>query len=182
MARASMAALITQVRLLIGDPAGASATFSDDELQTFLDNNAADVFYEPLTPEPSIAAGGVTQYLTWRASMGWWEASEVLTDSSYNTLTEATSDRQRGRWTFATHQVAVLIRGARYDIYLAGAEAVDVWLAKVKLAYDFSADGGDYKRSQQVKALQELGASLRAKAGGGGGVLTAQLVRDDVAA
>jgi hypothetical protein len=32
-----------------------------------------------------------------------------------------------------------------------------------------------------VKALQELGASLRAKAGGGG-VLTAQLVRDDIVA
>jgi hypothetical protein len=181
MARASMAALITQVRLLVGDPAGASATFSDDELQTFLDNNAADVFYEPLTPEPSIAAGGVTQYLTWRASVGWWEASEVLTDGSYNVLAAATADRQRGRWTFDASQSAVLIRGARYDVYLAGAEAVDVWLAKVKLAYDFSADGGDYKRSQQVKALQELGASLRAKAGGGG-VLTAQLVRDDIVA
>lgn len=181
MARASMAALITQVRLLIGDPAGASATFSDDELQSFLDNNAADVFYEPLTPEPSIAAGGATQYLTWRAGAPWWEASEVLTDGSYNVLTVATADRQRGRWTFGESQSAVLIRGARYDVYLAGAEAVDVWLAKVKLAYDFSADGGDYKRSQQVKTLQELGASLRAKAGGGG-ALVAQLVRDDIVA
>lgn len=179
MARASMAALIAQVRLLVSDPAGASAVFSDDELQTFLDNNAADVFYEPLTAEPTIAPGGSAQYLTWRAAAGWWEASEVLTDGSYNVLTAATADRQRGRWTFGESQSDVLIRGARYDVYLAAAEVVDAWLAKVKLAYDFSADNGDYKRSQQVKALSELGASLRAKAGGGG-VLTAQMMRSDI--
>jgi hypothetical protein len=181
VARASMAALLTQMRLLIADPAGASATFSDDELQSFLDNNATDVWYEPLQPEPTIAPGGATAYLTWRASAGWWEASEVLTDSSYNVLTVATADRQRGRWTFATHQAAVLLRGARYDIYLAAAEAVDAWSAKLKLAYDFSADGGDYKRSQQVKALQELATTLRSKAGSGG-VMTASMVRTDIVA
>lgn len=173
-----MAALITQVRLLVSDPAGASATFSDDELQTFLDNNATDVFYEPLTPEPTIAAGGVTEYLTWRAGLGWWEASETLTDGSYNGLTAATADRQRGRWTFGEHQSAVLLRGACYDVYLAAAEVIDAWIAKLKLAFDFAADGGDYKRSQQVKALQELGKSLRAKAGGGGAIV-AQMVRSD---
>jgi len=180
MARASMAALITQVRLLVADPVGASAVFSDDELQTFLDNNATDVFYEPLTPEPLIQSGGATEYLTWRASVGWWEASETLTDSGYNELTATTADRQRGRWTFEEHQNAVLVRGARYDVHLAAAEVVDAWIAKVKLSYDFSADGGDYKRSQQIQMLQELGRTLRAKAGGGGAIM-AQMVRDDIA-
>lgn len=178
MTRSSMAALITQVRLLVGDPAGASAVFSDDELQTFLDNNATEAFYELLEAEPTIAAGGATTYLTWRHAAGWWEADEVLTDSSYNELTAASADRQRGRWTFAASQSAVLIAGTHYDVYLAAAEAVDAWLAKVKLAYDFSADGGDFKRSQQAKALQELGAALRQRAGNGG-VLSATMTRWD---
>jgi hypothetical protein len=181
MARAAMATLISQVRLLIGDPAGAAATFNDDELLTFLDNNAYDEFYAPLSPVPTIQPGGATAYLTWVASAGWWEASEVLTDSSYNVLTASSADRQRGRWTFAAHQNVVLLRGARYDIYLAAAEAVDVWVAKLKLAYDFSADGGDYKRSQQVKALADLAGTLRNRAGAGG-VMTASMVRTDVVA
>lgn len=174
-----MAALISQVRLLIADPTGASATFSDDELQAFLDNNAVDVFYEPLTPEPTIAPGGATTYLTWRSHWGWWEASETLVDGSYNTLTAASADRQRGRWTFAAHQPTVLIRGARYDVYLAAYEAVQAWKAKLKLSYDFSADGGDYKRSQMLAALDALGESLRTQAGDGG-VVSARMERWDV--
>ena len=179
MARASLSALLTQVRLPIGDPAGASAVFSDDELQLFLDNHATDVFYAPLTPEPSIAAGGVTSYLTWRADVQWWEAVETLTDSDYAALTAVTSDRQRGRWTFAASQNAVMVTGTWFDVYLAAADAVDAWLAKVKLSYDFSADGGDFKRSQLVKSLQELATRLRSQ-GGGGGVITATMYRGDV--
>jgi hypothetical protein len=176
--RTSMADLITQVRFLIGDPSGATAVFTDTELQTCLDNNAVDVLYEPLRPIPTIAAGGATTYLTWDASAGWWESSEVLTDGSYNVLTATTSDRQRGRWTFAATQSAVLLKGARYDVYLAAAEVVDVWIAKVKLEFDFTADGASFQRSQKIKALVDLGQSLRSRAGSGG-VLTAQMVRWD---
>ena len=37
MARVAMSALISHIRLLISDPAGATETFSDDELVTFAD-------------------------------------------------------------------------------------------------------------------------------------------------
>lgn len=178
MARASMTALISQVRLLIADPTGAAQTFSDDELQAFLDNNAVDVFYEALTPEPTIAPGGATSYLIWRSVHGWWEASETLVDSGYTPITAASADRQRGRWMFAEHQSAVLIRGARYDVHMAAFEAVQAWKAKLKLSYDFSADGGDYKRSQMLAALDALGESLRTQAGDGG-VLSARMERWD---
>lgn len=178
MARTSMTALIGQVRLLIADPAGDLPTFTDDELQTFLDNNAVDVFYEPLTPEPTVMPGGATQYLVWRAASGWWEANETLTDGSYNELTPTSADRQRGRWTFAEHQAGVSIRGARYDVYMAAYEAVQAWKAKLKLSYDFSADGGSYQRSQMVATLDALAASLRMMAGDGG-VLAARMERWD---
>ncbi|MFZ1769136.1 MAG: hypothetical protein WAU00_08065 [Caldilinea sp.] len=170
-----MTSLIAQVRLLIGDPASGAPVFSDDQLQLFLDNQATSVLYERLTPEPTVQPGGATEYLTWRASGGWWEASEALTDSGYNVLTPATVNQQIGRWTFDEHQSAVLLRGTRYDVHLAAAEAVDAWMAIVAREFYFRADGADFKRSQQMKNLAELARSLRSKAGGGG-VLTAQML------
>ncbi len=179
MPRPSMAALIAQVRLLIADPAGDSATFTDDELQAFLDNNAVDVFYEPLTPVPTVEPGGATQHLVWHAAAGWWEANEALVDDGYYPLTPTGADRQRGRWTFATSQNGVRIRGVRYDVYMAAYEAVQAWKAKLKLSYDFSADGGNYRRSQMLAALDELATSLRSMAGDGG-ALAVKMERWDV--
>lgn len=177
--RSSMNALVTQVRLLIGDPSGVAPVFTDDDLLMLLDNNSTDVLYEPLEPVPTIQPGGATEYLMWRASSGWWEASEQLCDSGYNLLTPASVNRQKGVWTFAEHQAAVLIRGTRFDVYAAAADAADVWLAQVKLEFDFAADGGDYKRSQKVQGLTALRDLLRARSGNGG-VVTATQVRTDV--
>ncbi len=177
--RSSMVALVTQVRLLIGDPSGGAPVFTDDDLLMLLDNTSTDVLYEQLQPTPTIAPGGSTQYLTWRASAGWWEANEQLLDASYNVLTPASANRQKGIWTFATHQPTVLIRGSRYDVYGAAADAADVWLGMVKLEFDFSADGADYKRSQKIAGLVSLRDSLRARSGAGG-VFNATLVRTDV--
>lgn len=177
--RSSMTALVTQVRLLIGDPNSGGPVFTDDELLTMLDNNSTDVLYEQLKPMPTIQPGGATEYLEWRASAGWWESGEQLFDSGYNPLTPASVNRQRGIWSFSTHQNAVLIRGSRYDVYAAAADAVDAWMAKVKLEFDFNADGGDYKRSQQLAGLQALRDSLRMRSGSGG-VVTATQVRTDV--
>jgi hypothetical protein len=174
-----MQALVTQTRLLIGDPSGAGSVFNDDDLLALLDNNATDVLYEQLQPVPTIQPGGATEYLQWRAAAGWWEANEQLFDAGYNTLTAATVNRQRGIWTFDAHQPAVLIRGSRYDVYGAAADAVDVWLAKVKLEFDFAADGADYKRSQKLAGLVALRDSLRSRSGAGG-VVTATQVRTDI--
>lgn len=178
MARASMAALISQVRLLVGDPAGASATFSDDEMQGFLDDQAADVRYESLAPVPTIQPGGATEYLIWDAPVGWWEASEALTDSGYNTVTAASVDRQRGRWTFDMHQSAVLLTGTHYDVWLVAAAVADAWIGKLKLSYDFTADGATFHRSQMIEHLQGLATRLRSN-GPNGGVRTAELIRSD---
>ena len=178
MARVAMSALISHIRLLISDPAGATETFIDDELVTFADARRIDVLYQPLTPLPSIAPGGAVTYLTWTAAGGWWEADSVLVDGSYNVLTPATSDWMAGRWTFATTQQSVIIRGARYDLYAAAGDAVDAWIAKIALVYDFGVDGGDYKRSQMRQGLEALRSRLRAQSSTGG-VTTATMYRSD---
>lgn len=175
-----MSALVTQVRLLIGDPSGLAPVFTDDDLLMLLDNNSTDVLYEVLEPQPTIQPGGAVFNLTWRASAGWWEANETLYDASYNVLTPASANRQKGVWTFAAHQSAVLIKGCRYDVYAAAADAADVWLSMIKLDFDFSADGADYKRSQKAQGLIALRDSLRARSGNGG-VVNATQVRTDVA-
>lgn len=177
--RTSMNALVTQVRLLIGDPSGLAPVFTDDDLLMLLDNNSTDVLYEPLQAQPTIQPGGAVLNLTWRASAGWWEAGETLLDGSYNPLTAATVNRQKGIWTFTEHQPAVLICGSRYDVYAAAADAADVWLGMVKLEFDFAADGADYKRSQKITGLVSLRDSLRSRAGAGG-VINATQVRTDV--
>lgn len=178
--RSTMSALVTQVRLLIGDPSSAAPVFPDDDLLVMLDNNSTDVLYEQLTPQPTMQPGGASEYLTFRASAGWWEAGEQLSDAGYNTLTAATVNRQRGVWTFSEHQPTVLLRGTCYDVYGAAADAVDAWIGKVKLQFDFAADGGDYKRSQQLAGLISLRDTLRSRSGAGG-VLNATQVRTDVA-
>lgn len=178
MARASLSALISHIRLLISDPSGATETFSDDELATFADARRTDVLYQPLIPLPSIAPGGVVSYLTWAAEGGWWETNGALVDGSYNVLTPATSDWLGGRWTFATTQTNVRIKGARYDVHAAAADAVDAWIAKVALAFDFGADGGNYKRSQMRAGLEALRNRLRAQSSTGG-IATATMYRSD---
>ena len=178
MARASMVALISHIRLLIADPSGIDEVFSDDELCTFADARRTDVLYQPLIPLPSIAPGGAVTYLTWTADSGFWETTGQLLDASYNVLTPATSDWKVGRWTFATSQTSVVINGVRYDLNAAAADAVDAWLAKIALVYDFGADGGDYKRSQMRAGLEALRNRLRALSTSGG-ISTAKMYRSD---
>lgn len=175
--RNSMLGILNHIRLLISDPAGLDEVFSNDELLSFADAYRTDVYYQPLTPLPTIAPGGATTYVEWAADGGWWETDAALVDGSYGTLTPSASDWQRGRWTFAASQSTVLIRGARYDVYGAAAEAVEAWIAKLALAYDFDADGASFKRSQQRDGLKLLLTRLRGQSGGG--LTTARMVRQD---
>lgn len=163
MPRPSMAALITQVRLLIADPAGSGQAFSDDEIQTALDRYQTVVRYAPLHPEPTLLPTGVAEYRDYFANRGDWEADEQLVDASWNTLTPATSDRQTGHWTFASpgQNPPVYIVGKTYDLYAAAADLLEAWAAKLKLEYDFSTDGQSFQRSLKVKAMLLLAREYR---------------------
>src|SRR5262245_55358434 len=101
MARAAMANLITCLRRHIGDPSGASQTWSDNELQDTLDQHRTD--HDGLTLE-RIASypAGVLSYLEYAAPVGDWEEDAALADSGHTALTPAASDYLTGRWTFAS--------------------------------------------------------------------------------
>ncbi len=157
MARASMAALISHLRLLVHDPAGDEQTFGDDEIQTFLDQHQTEVRYLRLIPVETIQSGGSVANLAYRAAVGWWEDAVSLYDGDYEALSPATSDLQTGRWTFAAHQAEpVYLTGYTYDLYGAAIDCLTAWAAQLKFAFDFTADGLSVKRSQQLASINGL--------------------------
>lgn len=166
MARTAMAGLIGQLRLLVHDPAGAEQTFSDDELQTFLDGHQTEVRYARLTSVETIQSGGTVVRLAYRAAAGWWEDSVSLVDGSYDALTPTSEDLQAGRWTFATDQPEpVYLVGFCYDVQGAAVDCLTAWLAQLKTIYDFTADGATFRRGQQIQTIQGLIARYSALVG-----------------
>ena len=159
-ARASLASLITRVRTLIDDNATAK-TFSDDEVQTALDNWRTDVRYLELRPAETRTASGV-EYRDYYAPVGDWESDVVLYDGTYAVVTPATSDYQTGYWMFTNSTgPPVYLVGKTFDVHAAAADLLEAWAAKVKTAYDFTADGASFSRSQQVTALLQLAGEYR---------------------
>jgi hypothetical protein len=171
MARASMADLITRLRLLINDLAGAEQVFSDDELEDALDARRADCRHLELAAAQTWdPVTGVT-YLDHYAKVGDWETDAALEDATGLTLVTATADYLVGHWTFAASQTPpVYLTGKTYDLYATAADVLEMWAAKVALAFDFEADGASYKVSQRRAALLDLAGVYRRRARGGLGI------------
>lgn len=157
--RTSMASLITRVRELIDDPAGAEQVFTDQTIQDTLDSRRRRQVRVPLVAVSTVDAAGTTSYLEYVAEDGYWEADAELQDGSYADISAATDveDFLTGRWTFlATQNPPVFITGFIYDIYGAAADMLEQWLAKVKTDYDFLSSGRTFKRSQQADGIERL--------------------------
>lgn len=175
MARASMTQLISLVRDLIGDPAGAEQTFSDDQIERSLDVHRWEFRYLPLKPLPTVVAG-VTEYRDWYSDEQYWENDATLYDGAYTQLTPYISDALHGRWWFSASQTSVLVSGKVYDPYGAAADLLEMWAGKVALEFDVDTDGASMKRSQKQQALRALATEYRKQQR----IVVAQQVRDDV--
>ena len=177
MARTGMADLITRLRGMIYDPAGASQTFSDDQLQVYLDNLRNDLYQSELYAQPTVVAGGSVAYYYYYAPYGDWESSPVLEDGNWATVTPSGTALQRGVWTFgSSQQPPVYLTGNAYDLYGAAVEALRAMQAMERNAIDFTADGARFDRSQRFAHLESLIISYSAKAQ----VNFVQMVRTDV--
>lgn len=163
MPRASMAELISRVRELINDPAGAGQTFSDDEIQATLDRFQTVVRSALLHPEPTPLPNGTVEYRDYYALRGDWEADETLVNAAWQQLTPQTSDRLTGHWTFASpgQNPPVRITGKVYDVFAAAAQLLEAWAARVKLEFDFRTDEQSFARSQKAAHLLALAARYR---------------------
>lgn len=175
--RESMANLIDQVRDRIADPAGASATFSDQQVQDALDQRREDVRNRQLRPDPGFAAGGALAYLDYYADCGAWEDEAVLQDSGYAALTPAEVEPLVGHWVLAVSTPPpVYVTGKVYDLNGAAADLLRKWAAKEKLSFDFtSSQQQQFMRSQKIKQLLQMAGEFDAKAR----PVTVRLERDD---
>ena len=166
MARSTMATLITRMRTQIGDPAGASQVFTDDELQDFLDERRFDVDEAQLVPYPTTIVGPVVSYFDYYSPhKGTWEENEVLKDGANAVITPATADRISGHWTFSVNQVPpVFITGRIFDLYGSCYSACTAWAAKVALEFDCASDNQTFDRTGKREGLLALAREFARRA------------------
>ncbi|MHB8398435.1 MAG: hypothetical protein ACYDCI_05800 [Candidatus Limnocylindrales bacterium] len=172
-ARATMATLITRVRLMIGDPTGASQFFTDDgQIQDALDAHRLDARQGRLIPQPTYAApGSYAFYFDYYAPVPDWESDWVIQDAVRTVQTPTTSDEITGHWTFATQHIPPLfIIGKAYDRHGAAVDLLETWAASVAQQFDFTTDGQQFARSQKRKGLLALADVYRARAYGYSGL------------
>lgn len=155
MARSGMNNLITRWRRMVDD--AGTTVWSDDQAQGVLDDHRVTVYAEGLESVGQDTGARVT-YKVYNSRYGDMEeltsGSEVwrLFDAQGTTIGTADYlvDYQRGNVVFAADQAG----SARYLDYrsydLAGA-AAQAWRQRAAMqasGYDFTADGGSFKRSQ----------------------------------
>jgi len=181
MARSSMAALITQVRLMIGDPSSGTPQFTDDQIQDRFDESREDIRYEGLTIAPSIVntASTLNQpstiFADYYSAYQWWESDVVL--QGYNAgapwivLTPVSSELNVGHWTFESNVFTsgtvpgqlppVFATGKVHDPNAAAADLLEFWAATLAGDYDISVDGQNLRRSQLMTAKLALSEYYR---------------------
>lgn len=160
-----MAYIIQRVRAMVGDASGQSQTFSDQQIQDWLDERRQFVRYAPLEPRPTPTPNtGVMQYLDYFATCAPWEEDAQLFGPAWQPLSPATSDVLTGHWIFATTQIpTVWIVGKYYDLNGSAADLCEAWAAQMVQNYDFATQGRKYARSQAHKAMLEQAKTFRAR-------------------
>ena len=176
MARAAMASIITLVRGLINDPAGASQQFTDDAIEDRLDLTRTYRLKEELT---ALAEPAGTQ-LKFQSAYRYWESDLSLTNPAGTVLSPTSSDPISGYFVFGSTQSAVYATGFTYDVYAASAELLSLWAGSIEQdILKFSADGSSYEFSGIREAKLRLAAQYMARSSAFGAIASVGLVRDD---
>ena len=164
MARASMAALIARVRILINDPAGGSQVFTDDDVQSVMDESREDVVNRALQAKPTFSGASI-QNLKYYSEYGGGESDYVLKQYLTTTVTPSSVEEIAGHFVFAASTLppVYVAQGKLFDVYRSAADLLERLAAKVALDFDFTSDGQSFRRSQKADALQKLACTYRHK-------------------
>jgi hypothetical protein len=166
MARATMANLIQETRLLadVGASdytAGTVSYWTDDQIESILDQNRRDIRYQVMDAVPTFATGGAT-YTEYWTGLSSWEDSPVILDGTYGTITGGTAvysfDANAGVATFTANTLGQtrIMLGAVYNL---NAAAAVIWTRKAAhyaKAYDTNTDNHILSRSQLVKNCRDM--------------------------
>jgi hypothetical protein len=164
-ARATLAPLISSVRVLVNDtlPVGNGQIFTDDVIQSVLDEGREDITNRALTPRPTYANSGM-QYLDYYSDLGGWEDGMVLKQNLSIVVTPSAIEPIAGHFQFAANTFPpVYITGLLHDRYRAAADLLERLAAQWVLSYSMTVDGQSLQRGQPVRALLLLAKSYRTK-------------------
>jgi hypothetical protein len=165
MARSTMAALISRVRLLINDvlPANSGQVWTDNQIQDVMDATRLTYRYLALAPAPTYTASTIN-YFDYYADLTDWEDDVAFFQWRINTVTPATAENIPGHWVFATTTLPpVYLVGKTYDVYRSAADLLERQAAQWTLAYTISVDGQNLQRGNVITALQTLAQTYRQK-------------------
>ena len=151
----------------IFDPSGASAHFTDDQIQAAFDNPNRKMFvrYELQVRAETIASGGARQFKDFFSVYGFWESDALIQNSTWNTITPDTTDFINGHWQFTSTQTLPLwVSGQRYNFYGVAADLCRKWAAALSNDYDFSNNSTKYARSQKMTMKLNMAKEFDARA------------------
>lgn len=161
MARTGMANLISRLRVTIDD--AGTVLFSDNELQTTLDEHKWRVDFEPLEYEYSHIAGGSVEYKVYHSHYTNYEEGTALFEvedsaGSERGTADYTADYVTGMVTFTADQngTALYLTGWSYDLNGAAADCWGARMAKVASRYDVNLDGHNLSRSQLIGQCKQM--------------------------
>lgn len=171
-ARATMANLILFVRRKIGDPAGGSQTFSDDDIQAELDAVRLDVApFETLIPVYTYSGNSIV-WLDHYSRFPFWEDSPLLLDMGLNVLTasateplrEPDSEGKAAHFQFATTQLNVRARGHSYDVWNAAANLLEDWITnQARNMVNINVQGSNLALNQTIQTWEKRVMEFRSK-------------------
>jgi len=177
-----MSYIITFVRELINDPAGASQKYTDQQIQDRLDLNRLDLYASDLKPADTLATDGTIDWLDWYARLPFWETDYQIQEVDGTNKTADTAEPLIGKFHFNTHQeVPLVITGKVYNVYGVAATLMTTWIAEIRAQIQsWTADGTTVQRIGQVSSMQQLASKYFQMAWGWGDSTQVKLVRKDL--
>jgi len=189
--RTGMQQLITTVRgyanagdseWTITTDGGISTYWDEFQIQQVLDRHKTEFIHAPMQAVQSYSGGSIV-YLQYRTNVPDIESGTAVfkVEDVSGTVTPTSMDYARGIATFATDQAGKSLwwSGFAYDM---NAAAADIWRLKGSHAaemVDWSTDGHNVKRSQQVKSCLDMATYYQSRSSSEG-INTAKVVRDDL--
>ncbi len=165
--RTGMTDLVAEVRSLTG---AGTATWSDEEVQRFLDRRREDYYGEPIRGVARQLPGSVTYqafYAPFPLESG--TAAFVLTDALGGTVAAARysleADTGLVTLTAGTASSELFLTGRRHDPWAAGADLLEAWAGSRSVdGWALTQDQQTLSRAERITSMLEAAKRLRARA------------------
>lgn len=180
--RSTMSYIITFVRDLIQDDAGANQQFTDQQIQDRLDLNRLDLYVDELKEADTINSAGQIIWLDWFARFPFWETDYLIQEINGVTSTPDVAEPLIGKFHYNVNQVhPLIISGKVYNVYGVASSLLTSWTATIRSQISsWTADGTTVQRTGQIKNMTDLANKYSQMSWGWGDSTQIKLVRRDL--